>query len=439
MTNNENNSFDDAAQDAGADENLTADVAADEAATAEIAIGATDITSTEVDFAAVEADDPVRVGIEHNRRPSWLAPAAVAAILVPVLALGGGVAAAAHKTIEFDYDGDVQQVTTWSGSVGGFLEKEGITLAEHDEVAPGLDAELTEGGVVVVRVAEQVELDVDGETVTIWTTADSAHELMTSLADSGRSGSIVASSRSISDGRNPLDLPLVENGAVLLQVDGGEETRVFTSATSVKEALDAFGVELGETDEVTLGAGPAGEVLLRVTRIVYSERTETEEVAFETETRSNDSMYKDQSKVVQAGVVGERTFTFKVTTVDGEEVEATEVSNEITTAPVTKIVENGTKARPVVAASTSSSGAAVGGDVWARLAQCESGGNPSAVSASGTYHGLYQFSVATWRSVGGSGLPSQASAAEQTQRAQVLQARAGWGQWPACSAKLGLR
>ncbi|HLS13685.1 MAG TPA: transglycosylase family protein, partial [Beutenbergiaceae bacterium] len=76
--------------------------------------------------------------------------------------------------------------------------------------------------------------------------------------------------------------------------------------------------------------------------------------------------------------------------------------------------------------------------VWSQLAQCESGGDPTAVSPSGTYHGLYQFSVATWQSVGGSGLPSEASPAEQTQRAQALQARSGWGQWPACAASLGL-
>ena len=76
--------------------------------------------------------------------------------------------------------------------------------------------------------------------------------------------------------------------------------------------------------------------------------------------------------------------------------------------------------------------------VWDRLAKCESGGNPRAVSSSGTYHGLFQFSVATWRSVGGSGLPSEASPAEQLQRAQALQARSGWGQWPACARKLGL-
>jgi hypothetical protein len=60
------------------------------------------------------------------------------------------------------------------------------------------------------------------------------------------------------------------------------------------------------------------------------------------------------------------------------------------------------------------------------------------VSANGLYHGLYQFSVQTWQAMGGSGLPSQASPGEQTQRAQALQARSGWGQWPACAKKLGL-
>lgn len=78
------------------------------------------------------------------------------------------------------------------------------------------------------------------------------------------------------------------------------------------------------------------------------------------------------------------------------------------------------------------------GDVWSRLAQCESGGNP-AINTGNGYYGAYQFSASTWKSVGGSGLPHQASLEEQTARAQMLQARSGWGQWPACSAKLGLR
>ncbi len=77
--------------------------------------------------------------------------------------------------------------------------------------------------------------------------------------------------------------------------------------------------------------------------------------------------------------------------------------------------------------------------VWKALAQCESGGNPKIVSSNGRYYGLYQFSLSTWRSVGGTGLPTEASVEEQTDRARILQARYGWGQWPACSRKLGLR
>lgn len=76
--------------------------------------------------------------------------------------------------------------------------------------------------------------------------------------------------------------------------------------------------------------------------------------------------------------------------------------------------------------------------VWDRLAQCESGGNWAINTGNGFYGGL-QFTLSSWRAVGGTGLPSNASREEQIARAQSLQARQGWGAWPACSAKLGLR
>jgi hypothetical protein len=68
----------------------------------------------------------------------------------------------------------------------------------------------------------------------------------------------------------------------------------------------------------------------------------------------------------------------------------------------------------------------------AAIAQCESGGNPSAVGGGGTYRGLYQFDQQTWQSVGGTGDPAAASAAEQTQRAAALYAQSGASSWPVC-------
>jgi hypothetical protein len=67
------------------------------------------------------------------------------------------------------------------------------------------------------------------------------------------------------------------------------------------------------------------------------------------------------------------------------------------------------------------------------IAQCESGGDPTAIGGGGLYRGKYQFSVATWQAVGGSGDPAAAPEAEQDRRAIILYNTSGPGQWPVCS------
>jgi len=69
----------------------------------------------------------------------------------------------------------------------------------------------------------------------------------------------------------------------------------------------------------------------------------------------------------------------------------------------------------------------------ARIAACESGGDPTAVSADGRYRGKYQFSLQTWREVGGSGDPAQATEAEQDRMAAKLLRRSGTSPWPNCA------
>jgi resuscitation-promoting factor RpfB len=87
--------------------------------------------------------------------------------------------------------------------------------------------------------------------------------------------------------------------------------------------------------------------------------------------------------------------------------------------PVTKPAES-TPAKPV------------GNDVWSRLAQCESGMRND---LGAPYYGYFQFSAGTWRSVGGSGLPSDHSYDVQLEFANKLQAMSGWGQWPVCGQR----
>ena len=73
---------------------------------------------------------------------------------------------------------------------------------------------------------------------------------------------------------------------------------------------------------------------------------------------------------------------------------------------------------------------------WAALAECESGGRPRAVSPSGRYRGLFQFSLSTWHDIGETGDPIEASPERQLRAAQRLFARDGRAPWPVCGKRL---
>ena len=108
---------------------------------------------------------------------------------------------------------------------------------------------------------------------------------------------------------------------------------------------------------------------------------------------------------------------------------ATPVATVSTPLPVVAPPAAPVESTPTIQASDTS--------VWTEIAQCESGGNWSIDTGNGFYGGL-QFTISSWEAVGGSGLPNQASEAEQIALAQKLQAIQGWGAWPVCSAKVGL-
>ena len=83
---------------------------------------------------------------------------------------------------------------------------------------------------------------------------------------------------------------------------------------------------------------------------------------------------------------------------------------------------------------TQSTGTSGGSGTLAKIAQCESGGDPTAVSSSGQYRGKYQFSRATWRDLGGSGDPAAAPESVQDAMAAKLYARRGASPWPVCGS-----
>ena len=70
--------------------------------------------------------------------------------------------------------------------------------------------------------------------------------------------------------------------------------------------------------------------------------------------------------------------------------------------------------------------------IMRRIARCESGGNPRAVSPDGRYRGKWQFTRATWKGLGGKGDPARASEWTQDRLALKLYRREGTEPWGDC-------
>lgn len=78
---------------------------------------------------------------------------------------------------------------------------------------------------------------------------------------------------------------------------------------------------------------------------------------------------------------------------------------------------------------------------YRKIAICESSLNPSAVSRTGKYRGLFQFDQRSWEWVGGSPeiTPDEASVSEQYKRARLLVSRQGFARaFPQCAYKTGV-
>ncbi|KAE8765646.1 G5 domain-containing protein, partial [Georgenia thermotolerans] len=275
---------------------------------------------------------------KKKSRRRWLALG-----VVPVLLVAGAATAQAHKSVDLEINGQRHTLSTFAGSVDGLLEEQGIAVGQHDLLAPGGDTALKDGTDVVVRTAREVAVTVAGEEQKVWTTALTSGEVVNSLAESGRDVS-VAASRSLEDGRQPLDMPLVVDGPVDVVADGNTNRVQLEGTAYVTDALKAAGVTTQQPDRVEIRPGQDGAAQVVVTRVVRAERQETQPVDFATVQREDASLLKGQTKVVQEGVPGERTLTFATVTEDGKEIQAEQTGDEVTRAPVDRIVAVGTKA-----------------------------------------------------------------------------------------------
>ncbi len=329
------------------------------------------------------------------------------------------------KSVDLVVDGHHQSVHAFGSTVGDVLSSEGITVGDHDIVSPSSSTPVQDGSSVVVRYGRQLTVTIDGREREYWTTALTVDEALAQLglrADSAR----LSVSRSLPLGRRGLDMALDTRKDVTLVV-GGKPSKRTTYASTVGDLLADVGVQPGKLDRLSV---PKERPLttgatVRLDRVKQKRQTKLSTLGFTTKSTTSASIDKGTTKVTTKGKPGTARITYVLTYVNGKLATRKQVTRVVVTQPVAQVQQVGTRK---VAPSSSNLPSGGSGLNWAALAQCESGGNPRAVNPAG-YYGLYQFSLSTWRSVGGSGNPIDASPAEQLKRAKMLFARGGAAQW----------
>lgn len=392
---------------------------------------------------------------EHRPRHSARKKLGIIAFTVFALLVAGGTTAFASlsNNVTLDVDGESEGVRMFGGTVGDVLESHDVKLTSADRVTPEPETPISEADRIDVRFAKNIKVANDGEESSHVVYATTIGEALEDLDIDTTDETYLSDGKNAHLPRKDYELVVSNPKKLTVSVDGRSKD-VTTSAPTVSRALKDARVQIDDADEVKPGAESylEDEQQLEVVRVDKVQRHEQVKVDAPVKVVKDDSMTKGDKKVVKKGAAGKAFQNVDVELADGKVRDRTVLNSKTFKKPQTKIVHKGTKEDSDDDSDSDDSddsddaedsddsgddkdfGDETGDSVWDKIAQCESGGDWHINTGNGYYGGL-QFSLQTWKSVGGSGRPDQASRAEQISRANTLQKKAGWGQWGCAHAR----
>ena len=358
--------------------------------------------------------------------------------MLATLLVGGGLAVVNKKDVTIDVNGQQMDLVTMSNSVEGALKQAGIKIGPDDLIVPSPSERLTRTESIKVRSAKSVAVVVDGQEKTIKSTALTVDELVSEIGSEiggVNEGDLLSKGRDTVIPADGMKLDITRPKVVSIN-DGGDVTYTQMAASNVGDLLRRRNINLNPEDVVTpsITSPVKAGMDVRIDRVRTDQVRET--VPFEVPANYKDdaTAFEGDEVVEEAGTPGSKEVKRSIRIVNGKEESNTVISEKEVTPAKPATIRRGTKAK-------ASAPSVANGSVWDSLAQCEAGGN-WAINTGNGFSGGLQFTPSTWLAYGGGQYAPQAHLATREQQIAVaskVQAGQGWGAWPACTAKLGLR
>lgn len=347
-----------------------------------------------------------------------------------------GVNADNTSVVTVHADGEEHVITTDANTVDEVLQRVDVEVGESDVVEPSRDTEITSQSYNVNVYRSRPVVIEDRENDETYRT-ESAHQSPRLIVENTEQVSVhkedklrlklvtdflsseFVGHKVIIDRAVPVNVKLMN-----------EETVIRTHASTVKKMFEKADVDIKENDIIKPGLKAPIKEDMDVTLVRVGHKTITKEEPIQppTETVYNNDRPIGYEEVEKQGKPGLALTTYRVEYRNGEVVDRKRIRRVTAEEPEPRVVVVGNQLN-------------TDAEVWDRLAQCESNGDWNANTGNGFYGGL-QFHPDTWVRYGGGEFASMAHQATREQQITIAERTLeveGWGAWPACTNKLGIR
>jgi uncharacterized protein YabE (DUF348 family) len=265
---------------------------------------------------------------------------AAGALLVGALGAYGATEAMASDVV-LSVDGQQSTVRTLAPTVGQVLAEKDVTVGAHDTVLPALASKVSKGSEISVRYGRPITVTIDGKQTTMWTTATTVEEALGLFGID--SGAKISTSRSTTISREGLSFDVSSPRNVAVTVDGA--AKPVTATGTVADALRSAGITLGIHDEITpdLSTALTDNLAITIARVEIRTVVKPVAVPYTTTTQNDATLASGTKKVQTPGVNGQAAETWEQTVRDGTLVGEVRVSSAITAAAHAQVTLVGTK------------------------------------------------------------------------------------------------
>ncbi|MEB2282353.1 ubiquitin-like domain-containing protein [Lysinibacillus xylanilyticus] len=257
------------------------------------------------------------------------------------------------KSVTLDANGETIEVTTHAKTVEQLLQDQNIDVAEHDKISPSLNTKIVNGLAISWEQAKEVTISVDGNQSKVWTTETQVKDILKEANIEVSEHDSLAQGLDTEVGAdNKID---IQKAFQVSLVDGVNERQVWSTSTTVANFLKQQGIQLNEFDRVenNLKDVITPQSKITVVRVEKVIDVVEESLDFAIEKKQDASLQKGKQKVVTAGQKGLMTKTFEVVKENGQVVAKNLQSEKVVKESQKQVVAVGTKTVVASAATVS--------------------------------------------------------------------------------------